>query len=1255
MKKILYVIYEETSGKKGKNDDKKKLWVTFVGDSVKLKRHIINYTIKYYMDEKRKKTLKEKLVVKFKDVDDNDDKNIYKSNNYELQLFYDIDVNQKIKNERKRIGKEINNLIPFFGNQIKKYSNTTFIKEKNRRNSYKLCKKRLFSWRGFWSDRFLFYKHPEYLKYKIKNHLTKDMTKIILTPILDVEYYLPKFSKFDKNKLFNEGDYKYKINLDIDSIFDYEEDKKEIKEINENKIVNELDDLQFDRNYYGFNYLECIYKLAYRGLWKKYKNYYEQKLNFEKNSKSRSMSVSTNFDRFQSKTHSITINKDTNIYKCCLVKLTHHIKGVITTEDNRIKFTFCQDEGNTLTINDDDCNIILKDSDDDPMFDKDMGACFGSTFKNKKNDKDKVYLIITQENIKYLFIRNYFYQETGLEIYTTTHKNYYFNFKNNNQLHEVISEILKKGVYREIKTDDYKGKKILGYEKSINQIKKKNNYHVNDKMIEWNKYKISTLEYIMWMNIYGGRSYNDLTQYPVFPWLITDYTSDELNYDENTFRNLFLPIGMIENEKYEKSFTRKEGFIDKYESLLSILKESFQEFNYTEYLKKGDEYYDNFRNKKVKGNFFERTFSLNSKTAKGIKMEETDTNVNSIELNQLPSYYGSHYSNPTYVSHFLTRIFPFSLIAIEIQGDKFDNPDRMFLSISRTFESASTLNDDIRELIPEFYTLPDIFQNKNNLNLAQGKTDVNNDKTEINDVELPPWSNDVPSTFIAEKRKILERSDLEINKWIDIIFGSYQRGEKAAKINNIFQAQTYERMVKIDSIKDDDMRNALLRLVEVGVTPMQILDVDSKPRIDKKEFLLKNSTYSLSKGNTLDESTKLISVVIETKKIDFFNNKYYDNYKYTNNKEYQQIIEPNITKIICVNPKLLKIFINNNYYYNINLQYHDNKISIEESNFLKIENISLRYAPSYQMSKTKLPSIIFNNCKNIIKAGFWDERIETNKIPTTAKDESINKYKNYYITMGGPIVTMAMSQDEKYILFGTKLGYVACCILGESFKIRPQCKINDHSDEITSLSINDTLNMFASASMDGYIMIYILPTFVLVNSIQITQTIHETDISEGEFLYANNIFLSSSPLPCLVAFISSKKLFQIFSINGGYLGEVGESEDTKQINSPIVFKNLEFQDFLIYGTDDGYVKIRSFPYMKLINLIKPFEGKEIQLISLSPDKRYCFAWSYGNKIAIIKDETVTRVDVKDKDKQKDKDKDKDKDKNVDEQNEDDID
>ena len=95
------------------------------------------------------------------------------------------------------------------------------------------------------------------------------------------------------------------------------------------------------------------------------------------------------------------------------------------------------------------------------------------------------------------------------------------------------------------------------------------------------------------------------------------------------------------------------------------------------------------------------------------------------------------------------------MVSIEIQGDKFDDPNRMFISIFRTFESASTQKDDIRELIPEFYTLPEIFQNKNNLNLAQGKTDANNEKIVINDVELPPWSGDLPSSFIIEKRKIL--------------------------------------------------------------------------------------------------------------------------------------------------------------------------------------------------------------------------------------------------------------------------------------------------------------------------------------------------------------------------------------------------------------------------------------------------------------------------------------------------------------------
>ena len=43
------------------------------------------------------------------------------------------------------------------------------------------------------------------------------------------------------------------------------------------------------------------------------------------------------------------------------------------------------------------------------------------------------------------------------------------------------------------------------------------------------------------------------------------------------------------------------------------------------------------------------------------------------------------------------------------------------------------------------------------------------------------------------------------------------------------------------------MRDALMRLFEVGVTPMQIFDKESKPKIEEKK-LMKNNIYSLAKG-----------------------------------------------------------------------------------------------------------------------------------------------------------------------------------------------------------------------------------------------------------------------------------------------------------------------------------------------------------------------------------------------------------------------
>lgn len=46
----------------------------------------------------------------------------------------------------------------------------------------------------------------------------------------------------------------------------------------------------------------------------------------------------------------------------------------------------------------------------------------------------------------------------------------------------------------------------------------------------WVHGQISNFEYIMFLNTISNRSFNDLSQYPVFPWIISDYSTDGMYY-----------------------------------------------------------------------------------------------------------------------------------------------------------------------------------------------------------------------------------------------------------------------------------------------------------------------------------------------------------------------------------------------------------------------------------------------------------------------------------------------------------------------------------------------------------------------------------------------------------------------------------------------------------------------------------------------------------------------------------------------------
>ncbi|MGH0120505.1 UNVERIFIED_CONTAM: hypothetical protein FKN15_066829 [Acipenser sinensis] len=88
---------------------------------------------------------------------------------------------------------------------------------------------------------------------------------------------------------------------------------------------------------------------------------------------------------------------------------------------------------------------------------------------------------------------------------------------------------------------------------------------------KWVCREISNFEYLMQLNTIAGRTYNDLSQYPVFPWILYDYSSDTLDLDNPAvFRDLSKPIGVVNSrhamdvkEKYE-SFEDSTGTIDKF-------------------------------------------------------------------------------------------------------------------------------------------------------------------------------------------------------------------------------------------------------------------------------------------------------------------------------------------------------------------------------------------------------------------------------------------------------------------------------------------------------------------------------------------------------------------------------------------------------------------------------------------------------------------------------------------------------------------
>ena len=780
---------------------------------------------------------------------------------------------------------------------------------------------------------------------------------------------------------------------------------------------------------------------------------------------------------------------------CCLIKVTHHIKGFIIIRNNifdreKIRyFEFFYSEKEDIKLN----------------FDNEHQLCFGS-FKNI--DKNKQYYIkIKIEDINFLLPRKYYFYNNAVEIFTKKNKSYYFNFN------------VKNGQNRFLKLID----------DQIMNIKRGTiHFYVNPELTQkyinltekWNKNEISTFTFLNLLNIFANRSLRDMTQYPVFPWILKEYKNsiDDLKPEKVPepikIRELNLPIAQINLD----------------ENIENLRKKNYEE-NFNLFFEEIDEKYKNYT-------------------------MESFYNDDEIDLDNIPYYYGTHYSNPAYVSHYLNRVFPYSICAWCIQGKSFDAPDRLFINLDKSFYSCMTSRSDLREIIPQFFFLPEMFFNLNKLNF--GKLQINENKNSsfylmkkifpnlinnndnnvfVNDVLLPEYCNKNAYQFIAIYREILELIKKEIIEWINLVFGVYSRGENARKKKNLFMAYTYDNVmdIKLKNIKDET--DSFFRLVELGLSPHQIYDKLLEEDKEQKE----------------EENEISLEFKLSGKKIN---------------------------SVFEVDDKIL--------FYTKDLSY----VTFNSKNKKVIETKS-------QYNFGEVEKIMY-----ILKGNFilMLMKSEKKKILLKVKGQIVNPISDEDLPDKSMILIIYIDKNEDNLYIGTENGSLIIYSINEMINkvIFSANSFLHHSKKINHINVNNELNMLITCSEDCFVNLYTLPKIELINSI------YRKDI-------INYVFLSSSPLPSFVTFSNNKKAFDCYNLNCECINLIPTYEKidisfdnnkkekfcifekSKEANNikinfleeraysydlynAFVFRNHKFVDYLIYRSGLFFL-IRKFPFM----------------------------------------------------------------------------
>ena len=138
--------------------------------------------------------------------------------------------------------------------------------------------------------------------------------------------------------------------------------------------------------------------------------------------------------------------------------------------------------------------------------------------------------VIPTKSIRQIMLRTRFHRKSAIEIFDVNGKTRFVNFPGKDGL------VVLRKIY------DLTGCHIqrIGFRKHFEQV---------GYTEMWRKRDISNFDYLMMLNCYSGRSFRDIHQYPVMPWVLADYESKELCLSNPaSFRDFRYPMNSSGNE-----------------------------------------------------------------------------------------------------------------------------------------------------------------------------------------------------------------------------------------------------------------------------------------------------------------------------------------------------------------------------------------------------------------------------------------------------------------------------------------------------------------------------------------------------------------------------------------------------------------------------------------------------------------------------------------------------------------------------------